>query len=57
MVLAIGQRNIAAALVVASESLGDPKVVVMVVVVANRRLISLMPLSHALPYRSVVQSA
>ena len=57
MALAIGQRNIAAALVVASESLGDPKVVVMVVVVANRRLIIPMPLSYTLPYRAVVQSA
>jgi bile acid:Na+ symporter, BASS family len=34
MALATGQRNIAAALVVAGESLGDPKVVVMVVAVA-----------------------
>ena len=34
MALATGQRNIAAALVVAGESLGDPKVVVAVVVVA-----------------------
>ena len=34
MALATGQLNIAAALVTAGESLGDPKVVVMVVVVA-----------------------
>ena len=57
MALAIGQRNIAAALIVASESLGDPKVVVMVVVVAIVGLIILMPLSRALVYRAVAQSA
>ena len=34
MALATGRRNIPAALVVAGESLGDPKVVVAVVVVA-----------------------
>ena len=48
-VVALGtaQRNIAAALVVASESF-DPKVIVMVTVVAIASLIILMPLSRAL---------
>ncbi|MGC1344656.1 MAG: hypothetical protein WA863_00810, partial [Methyloceanibacter sp.] len=43
--LGTGQRNIAAALVVASQSFSDPKVVVMVIVVAIVGLIVLMPLS------------
>ena len=49
-VLAFGsaQRNIAAALVVAGESFSDPKVVVMVTVVAVASLVILMPLSGAL---------
>jgi BASS family bile acid:Na+ symporter len=47
MALGTGQRNIAAALVVAS-SFNDPKVVVMVIVVAIVGLILLMPLSRAL---------
>ena len=49
-VVALGtaQRNIAAALVVASQSFDDPKVVVMVIVVAIVGLIILMPLSRAL---------
>src|SRR5258705_8119047 len=47
-VLALGtaQRNIAAALVVGSQSFTDPKVVVMVVVVAIVSLLVLMPLSR-----------
>src|SRR6476619_2014882 len=45
--LGTGQRNIAAALVVASQSFSDPKVVVMVIVVAIVGLIILMPLSRA----------
>ena len=48
MALGAGQRNIAAALVVASQSFDDPKVVVMVIVVAIVGLIVLMPLSRAL---------
>src|SRR5437660_3740106 len=48
MALGTGQRNIAAALVVASQSFEDPKVVVMVIVVAIVGLIVLMPLSRAL---------
>jgi BASS family bile acid:Na+ symporter len=49
-VLALGtaQRNIAAALVVGSQSFSDPKVVVMVVVVAIVSLLVLMPLSQKL---------
>jgi bile acid:Na+ symporter, BASS family len=49
-VLALGtsQRNIAAALVVGSQSFDDPKVVVMVIVVAIIGLLILMPLSRAL---------
>jgi bile acid:Na+ symporter, BASS family len=48
MALGTAQRNIAAALVVASQSFNDPKVVVMVVVVAIAGLIVLMPSSRAL---------
>jgi bile acid:Na+ symporter, BASS family len=43
LALATAQRNIAAALMVGSQSFDDPKVVVMVVIVA----IVLMPLSRA----------
>src|SRR5437867_3115241 len=50
VVLGLGtaQRNIAAALVVGSQSFKDPKVVVMVVVVAIVSLLVLMPLSRKL---------
>lgn len=48
MALGTGQRNIAAALVVASQSFTDPKVVVMVIVVAILGFIILMPLARAL---------
>ncbi|MEO8425971.1 MAG: bile acid:sodium symporter [Verrucomicrobiota bacterium] len=50
LVLGLGtaQRNIAAALVVGSQSFTDPKVVVMVVVVAIVGLLILMPLSRML---------
>jgi BASS family bile acid:Na+ symporter len=51
MALGTAQRNIAAALVVASQSFSDPKVVVMVVVVAIVGLIILMPLSRILANR------
>src|SRR5258707_11348302 len=51
MALGTGKRNIAAALVVASQSFSDPKVVVMVIVVAIVGLIILMPLSRALANR------
>ena len=48
LALGTGQRNIAAALVVASQSFSDPKVIVMVIVVAIVGLVVLMPLSRAL---------
>ena len=48
LALGTGQRNIAAALVVASQSFSDPKVIVMVIVVAIVGLIILMPLSRTL---------
>lgn len=51
MALGTGQRNIAAALVVASQSFSDPKVVVMVIVVAIVGLIILVPISRALANR------
>ena len=51
MALGTSQRNSAAALVVASQSFSDPKVVVMVIVVAIVGLIILMPLSRALANR------
>src|SRR5437762_13767450 len=47
LALGTGQRNIAAALVVGSQSFSDPKVIVMVIVVAIVGLIILMPLSRA----------
>ena len=52
-VLALGtaQRNIAAALVVASQSFSDPKVVVMVIVVAIVGLVTIMPFARALAKR------
>jgi BASS family bile acid:Na+ symporter len=51
LALATAQRNIAAALVVGSQSFSDPKVVVMVIVVAILGLIIIMPLSRALANR------
>ena len=58
-VLALGtaQRNIAAALVVASQSFGDPKVVVMVIVVAIVGLVTIMPLARALGRRGSYRDA
>jgi len=58
-VLALGtaQRNIAAALVVGGQSFSDPKVVVMVIVVAIVGLLVLMPLCKALGKRSTVRPA
>jgi BASS family bile acid:Na+ symporter len=55
MALGTGQRNAAAALVVARESFDDPKVVVMVIVVTIVGLIILMPLSRALAKRGFAQ--
>jgi bile acid:Na+ symporter, BASS family len=48
LALATAQRNIAAALVVGGQSFTDPKVVVMIIVVAIVGLLVLMPLSKAL---------
>lgn len=48
LALGTGQRNIAAALVVANQGFSDPKVIVMVIVVAIVGLIILVPLSRAL---------
>jgi BASS family bile acid:Na+ symporter len=49
-VLALGtaQRNIAAALVVGSQSFSDPQVIVMVIVVATVGFLILMPVSRTL---------
>jgi BASS family bile acid:Na+ symporter len=53
-VLALGtaQRNIAAALVVGGKDFDDPKVLVMIVVVAVVGLLVLMPLARVLGTRS-----
>jgi predicted Na+-dependent transporter len=48
MALGTAQRNIAAALVVAGQNFNDPRVVVMVVVVAVVGLLMLMPLAKYL---------
>ena len=58
-VLALGtaQRNIAAALVVGGQSFSDPKVVVMIIVVAIVGLLALMPLSKALGRESPAHPA
>jgi len=48
LALGTGQRNIAAALGVASESFSDPSVVIMVIVVTIVGLLTLMPLCHVL---------
>jgi len=50
--LATGQRNIAAALVVGGQSFNDPRVVVMIVVVAIVGLFILMPLARLLGKRA-----
>lgn len=50
--LGTAQRNIAAALVVGSQSFSDPSVVVMVVVVAIVSLLILLPLSRLLARRA-----
>jgi BASS family bile acid:Na+ symporter len=58
-VLALGtaQRNIAAALVVGGKNFDDPKVLVMVVVVAVVGLLILMPLARALGTRGAETAA
>ena len=48
LALGTGQRNIAAALVIGNQNFNDPKVVVMVVVVAIIGFLILMPLSRVL---------
>ena len=55
LALGTGQRNIAAALVVASESFSDPSVVIMVIVVTIMGLLTLMPLCHLLANYGVKQ--
>ena len=52
MALGTAQRNIAAALVVGGQNFDDPKVVVMVVVVAIVGLLVLFPFARALAVRS-----
>jgi BASS family bile acid:Na+ symporter len=56
LALGTGQRNIAAALVVASESFNDPSVVIMVIVVTIVGLLTLMPLCHLLANYGAGQS-
>jgi BASS family bile acid:Na+ symporter len=56
LALGTGQRNIAAALVVASESFDDPSVVIMVIVVTIVGLLTLLPLCHVLANHGVKQS-
>jgi bile acid:Na+ symporter, BASS family len=56
LALGTGQRNIAAALVVASESFSDPSVVIMIIVVTIVGLLMLMPLCHVLANYSVKQT-
>ena len=51
MALGTSQRNIAAALVVAGQSFSDPKVVVMVIVVAILGMVTLMPFARKLGTR------
>jgi bile acid:Na+ symporter, BASS family len=55
LALGTGQRNIAAALVVASQSFNDPQVIAMVAVVAVIGLVTLMPLARALAERGASQ--
>jgi BASS family bile acid:Na+ symporter len=58
-VLALGtaQRNIAAAMVVAGQNFDDPRVLVMIVVVAVVGLLTLMPLARVLGDRTVQSAA
>jgi BASS family bile acid:Na+ symporter len=57
LALGTGQRNIAAALVVASESFSNPSVVIMVIVVTIVGLLTRMPLCHVLANNGFTQSA
>ena len=56
MALGTAQRNIAAALVVGGQNFNDPKVIVMVVVVAVVGLVLLMPLARYLAKLSQLAS-
>ena len=56
LALGTGQRNIAAALVVASEGFTDPSVEIMVMVVTIVGLLTLMPLCHVLANYGFTQS-
>jgi bile acid:Na+ symporter, BASS family len=55
MALGTAQRNIAAALVVAKQNFSDPRVVVMVVVIAIVGLVLLFPFARWLAKRSEEQ--
>jgi BASS family bile acid:Na+ symporter len=55
--LGTAQRNIAAALVVGGQNFSDPKVVVMVAVVAIVGLLVLMPLARVVAKRSTQDDA
>jgi bile acid:Na+ symporter, BASS family len=57
LALGTGQRNIAAALVVGSQSFTDPDVTVMVVVVAIVGLVTLMPFAGMLGRRAAAPAA
>ena len=56
LALGTGQRNIAAALVVASESFSDPSVVIMVIAVTIVGLLTLLPLCRVLANSGLRQS-
>ena len=56
LALGTGQRNIAAASVVASESFSDPSVVIMVIVVTIVGLLTLMPVCYVLANYGVSRS-
>jgi BASS family bile acid:Na+ symporter len=56
LALATGQRNIAAALVVATENFSDPSVVIMVMAVTIVGLLTLLPLCHVLATYGLEQS-
>jgi len=57
LALGTGQRNIAAALVVAGESFSDPSVLIMLIVVTIVGLLTLLPLCHVLANYGSTQSA
>ena len=57
LALGTAERNIAAALVVVGQDFSDPKVVVMVVVVAIVGLLVLMPLARVVARATVSKKA